>query len=94
MVLLNGAGPYRRSDVDGQSAGEFGFEGGLAVLQYQREDFGEIGTEFIESFALCVGAGETGDVPDMETGVGRSCDIVRPRCQICGRRRVLRSCNC
>ncbi len=63
-----------RSDADGQDAGKFGVEGGLALLKYERDGFDEIGVEFVESIALCAGAGETGDLADIDASVGASFD--------------------
>jgi hypothetical protein len=47
---------------------------GPAIFQDQGNDFGEVGVELVQYRTLAVGAGETGHVADIETGIEAALD--------------------
>jgi hypothetical protein len=61
---------------------EFRVEGGVAVLEQEADGFLQIAVEFVECLALAVGAGESGDVPDIQPGGGSRLGHSPTRCFI------------
>lgn len=66
----NGDVPHRLGDRDVLHANKLGLQVGLTVFEKHGDDFLKVVVHLVESLALRVGAGEAGDKPHKEFGLG------------------------